>query len=301
MLTDGVLGGACVGRLVRMWGVPVALVLALLVCQLESGLVDTGLVVPEGSTWLTGEFRRMDIGDGAIDYCAALGGEWGVEPGELMALCMLSNDYSMTVEGLGAMEQGMVRRCLRRLYLQWNDEFAELAKVCTALLKDSEGSVFPVPMSSNERVKWVEYIDSWGYERTYGGERSHEGTDIFAIDNVRGRLPVVSMTDGTVSAKGWLELGGYRLGITSGNGVYYYYAHLDSYAEGLEVGDEVHAGQLIGLMGDSGYSRVPGTKGYFPVHLHLGMYIYRDGMELSINPHGWLRASEGQMRIYDYY
>ena len=61
----------------------------------------------------------------------------------------------------------------------------------------------------------------------------------------------------------------------------FYYAHLDSYAN-LKVGDQVKAGQLLGFMGDTGYGEA-GTKGMFPVHLHLGIYIYPDGTEMSIN------------------
>ena len=53
---------------------------------------------------------------------------------------------------------------------------------------------------------------------------------------------------------GWLEKGGYRIGITSNSGTYYYYAHLESYSN-LKEGDVVEAGELLGYMGDSGYVR----------------------------------------------
>ena len=96
------------------------------------------------------------------------------------------------------------------------------------------------------------YVDSWGFDRGYrgdaGSDRVHEGTDIMCINNVEGLYPVVSVCDGTVTKKGWLELGGYRIGITSENKIYYYYAHLSSYAQGLEVGDTVKAGQLLGVL-----------------------------------------------------
>ena len=46
---------------------------------------------------------------------------------------------------------------------------------------------------------WVEYCDSWGLERTYGGERRHEGTDIMAQNNTPGIYPVLSATAGTVT------------------------------------------------------------------------------------------------------
>ena len=63
----------------------------------------------------------------------------------------------------------------------------------------------------------------WLFGRSYGGERGHEGTDIMATVNERGMYPVISMTDGIVESKGWLELGGYRLGIRAPQGAYFYY------------------------------------------------------------------------------
>lgn len=44
------------------------------------------------------------------------------------------------------------------------------------------------------------------------------------------------------------------------------------------------AGDLLGYMGDTGYSTVEGTTGNFPVHLHLGIYLYPGGREISVVP-----------------
>ena len=63
---------------------------------------------------------------------------------------------------------------------------------------------------------------------------------------------IVSMTDGVVQSKGWLPKGGYRIGILAPSGGYFYYAHLDSYAD-IKEGDRVKAGDVIGFMGDTGY------------------------------------------------
>ena len=84
---------------------------------------------------------------------------------------------------------------------------------------------------------------------------------------------------------GWLELGGYRIGIRSDSGGYFYYAHLASYYDNLKEGDIIRAGQLIGFMGDTGYSKVEGTTGNFDVHLHVGIYLNIDNQEISINPY----------------
>ena len=76
------------------------------------------------------------------------------------------------------------------------------------------------------------------------------------------------------------------------SGAYFYYAHLDSYAS-VEIGDEIKAGDLLGFMGDSGYGP-EGTTGKFPVHLHVGVYIYPEEKEMSINPYWLLRYLENR-------
>ena len=150
---------------------------------------------------------------------------------------------------------------------------------------------FPVEKDStgNEQV----YFDnSFGSERTYGGERSHEGCDIMAGNNKRDYFTVVSMTDGVVEKMGWLELGGYRIGIRSPSGGYYYYAHLSSYAEDLKEGDTVKAGTKLGMMGDTGYGE-EGMTGKFDVHLHLGIYYGEN--EISFNPYYVLKLLNGMI------
>ena len=94
------------------------------------------------------------------------------------------------------------------------------------------------------------------------GGRTHQGTDIFAE---RG-TEVVSATDGVVVRVGSIRLGG-NMVMVFGEGLnLYYYAHLDSHAENLKVGDRVYAGQVIGYVGNSGNAATT------PPHLHFGMY-----------------------------
>lgn len=142
---------------------------------------------------------------------------------------------------------------------------------------------FPIPIAFREEVY---FSDSYGDNRNEG---LHEGCDIMDIKDFAGRIAVVSATDGTITNLGWLYLGGYRIGITSENNIYYYYAHLDSYAGNLEVGKEVKAGQLLGFMGDTGEGK-EGTKGKFPVHLHFGIYIFsKNQNEETVNPYPFLQ------------
>lgn len=153
-----------------------------------------------------------------------------------------------------------------------------------------EITYFPI---SKEFQKEVTYENSWGHNRSYGGDRTHEGTDLMYQKNKAGIVPVVSVCDGTVENIGWLTLGGYRVGIRSKNGNYYYYAHLHSYNPNLSINTQVSAGTFLGMMGNTGYGS-EGTTGKFPVHLHFGIYVRKkSGLEESVNSYWVLKWIEG--------
>jgi hypothetical protein len=174
--------------------------------------------------------------------------------------------------------------------------FQELYAYCKAIITDLE--YFPVPKQETE-TEYITYTDTWNKLRSYGGNRRHEGTDLMASNNIRGFFPVISITGGTIEKIGWLEQGGYRIGIRSEADGYFYYAHLSSYAPELKQGDTVIAGQLLGFMGDSGYG-AEGTVGQFDVHLHLGIYVTTKTGEMSVNPYWILRILENNRTYYDY-
>lgn len=162
------------------------------------------------------------------------------------------------------------------------------------LIKDTEFFIkqelicFPVPIAYRNRLY---FVDSYGAGRING---AHEGCDIMDQENEPGDIPVISAADGVVTNIGWLYLGGYRVGITSGNGIYYYYAHLDSYAAGLKTGKEIKAGELLGFMGNTGEGE-EGTKGKFDTHLHFGIYAKdEEGNEKSVNPYPFLLQIGGE-------
>ena len=169
------------------------------------------------------------------------------------------------------------------------DGWDSYIEICRSIWNDVK--YFPIPKASNQTDASISYVNSWMYERNYGKKRGHEGTALMAEKQERGYYPIVSMTDGVVRHKGWLEQGGWRIGIAAPNGAYFYYAHLDSYAN-LEEGDIVKAGDLLGYMGDTGYSKIEGTTGNFPIHLHLGIYLNEGENEISINPYPILKAVE---------
>ena len=185
-------------------------------------------------------------------------------------------------------------------------EYESLYQYVASIFYDMD--YFPVGRVANHADAHYSYVNSWQFERTYGGERVHEGCDIMATLNKRGVYPIYSATDGIVENVGWLKLGGWRIGIRSESGAYYYYAHLSEYARDFSVGENIKAGTLLGFMGDSGYSEVPGTYGKFDVHLHFGIYFDDAfGNEYAINPYPVLyfceqRQAEGQVsekQIFD--
>lgn len=152
---------------------------------------------------------------------------------------------------------------------------------------------FPVAASMNHPDATVAFDDSWMQSRTFGGNRGHEGCDIMASVNTRGYYPIVSVSDGVIEKIGWLPQGGYRLGIRSPHGAYFYYAHLYDYVRDFVPGEPVTAGEIIGFMGDSGYSKVEGTVGNFDVHLHFGIYLNdENGKEFSVNSYSVLKMLE---------
>lgn len=90
------------------------------------------------------------------------------------------------------------------------------------------------------------HYDDFGAGRSYGYARKHLGHDMMGLVGT----PIMAVESGVVEALGWNQYGGWRIGIRSFDGKrYYYYAHLRQnypYAEGLEEGSVVTAGDVIG-------------------------------------------------------
>jgi murein DD-endopeptidase MepM/ murein hydrolase activator NlpD len=142
------------------------------------------------------------------------------------------------------------------------------------------------------------FENGWKQGRTYKGARQHYGIDIMDPDNIPGKIKVFSITDGVVENIGWNEVGGYRVGIRTNEGAYFYYAHLDQNPMHIQKGDSVSAGDYIGDMGDTGYGK-EGTRGEFPVHLHVGIAVRtKDNKEFWINPYYILKYLELKDFVY---
>lgn len=113
----------------------------------------------------------------------------------------------------------------------------------------------------------------WIISSRFGGWRGHKGLD-FAVKT--GERAYASHA-GVVIEAGWhwKEANYGKLVVIKFGDVKLYYAHLSKIK--VKVGDEVEAGDVIGLVGNTGFSTGP--------HLHFGVKI--DGV--FVDPEPWLR------------
>lgn len=119
------------------------------------------------------------------------------------------------------------------------------------------GFVFPVGEPHT-------FGDSFGAPRMMGTEyeHAHQGTDIMAPHGT----PLLACERGLITEMGTDVLGGTKLWLKGESGTYYYYAHLSAFAEGLAIGDVVEAGDLVGLVGDTGNARGGAPHLHFEIH-----------------------------------
>ena len=118
--------------------------------------------------------------------------------------------------------------------------------------------------------------DSYGYTRS--GGRIHLGVDIIAP---AGKL-IYAVTAGTITKiyadyPGSLSGNGVR--ISTGDGTYFFYAHMTGIATGIAVGTKVKAGQIVGTVGSTGSS---GTN-------HLHFEVHPQGGS-AVNPYPLVKA-----------
>lgn len=132
------------------------------------------------------------------------------------------------------------------------------------------------------------HCSDFGNSRSFGFARKHLGNDLM------GGLgtPIVAVEGGVVEAMGWNRYGGWRIGIRSFDSKrYYYYAHLQKdtpFAPGLQEGDTVQAGDLIGFMGRTGYSDKENVNNIETVHLHFGMELVFEESQKECNAEIWI-------------
>jgi len=132
------------------------------------------------------------------------------------------------------------------------------------------------------------HCDDFGVARSFGFRRKHLGNDLMGSLGT----PIVAVEGGVIEAMGWNRYGGWRIGIRSFDSKrYYYYAHLQKdrpFAPGLQVGDTVQAGDLIGFMGRTGYSDKENVNNIETVHLHFGLQLIFDESQKECNSEIWV-------------
>ncbi len=131
-------------------------------------------------------------------------------------------------------------------------------------------------------VKPQQLLDTFKDARSEG--RVHDAIDIPAAAGTQ----VLAAADGEIVKLFQSERGGttiYQLSMDKK--LIFYYAHLQSYADGLVVGKVVRQGEVIAYVGDTGNA---GAGNY---HLHFSVAIVRDPKRywegVNINPYPLLR------------
>jgi murein DD-endopeptidase MepM/ murein hydrolase activator NlpD len=108
---------------------------------------------------------------------------------------------------------------------------------------------------------------------TFGAPRSdvpvHIGNDVFATFGT----PVVAVADGRLYRVGTLTISGNRLWLRDKKGFRYFYAHLSDFAAAAYNGADVHAGEVIGFVGNTGDAEPTPPHLHFEVHMPDGAVV----------------------------
>ncbi|ROP80301.1 peptidase M23-like protein [Stenotrophomonas rhizophila] len=139
----------------------------------------------------------------------------------------------------------------------WNSPLAQSPRALWQLSQMPAPTALPVPVAG---VSARQVADTFGAPR--GRDRAHAGVDIFAKRGTEVR----SATPGIVTDIRESGLGGRQVWVMGPARERYYYAHLDDWRDGLERGQVIEQGTVLGYVGDTGNAK--GT----PPHLHWGIY-----------------------------
>jgi len=130
---------------------------------------------------------------------------------------------------------------------------------------------------ANGKPKWVLPIDPWIWETTdlWGAGRGHQGIDVA----VKAGKNAYSVSKGVVVFSGWNWPYGNLVKVKFDlGGDIAWYAHL--LKRKVKKGDVVEVGEVVGLVGNTGYS--------FGNHLHFGIQP-ANGKSKFIDPYPWLK------------
>jgi murein DD-endopeptidase MepM/ murein hydrolase activator NlpD len=140
-------------------------------------------------------------------------------------------------------------------------------KGATSSGRDAEARADLEALIDRELLIPVRGIEASDLRDSYSDPRSG-GREHLALDIMAARKrQVLAVEDGRIERLFQSNLGGISIYQRSADGRFiYYYAHLYRYAGGLEEGDEVERGEVIGFVGSTGNApdNVP--------HLHFAIY-----------------------------
>ena len=128
------------------------------------------------------------------------------------------------------------------------------------------GYAFPVAGQHN-------FVDTFGAPRS--DVPVHLGNDIFAAFGT----PIVAVADGRLYRVGTLKISGNRLWLRDKKGYRYFYCHLSDFAAAAYNGADVHAGEVIGFVGNTGDAEPT------PPHLHFEVHMPDDAV---VDPYPYL-------------
>ena len=101
------------------------------------------------------------------------------------------------------------------------------------------------------------------YDDARGAGRRHDAIDIMAAEGT----PVIAAADGEVEKLFNSVRGGLTIYVRSPDRNWtYYYAHLSGYAPGLQEGQQVKRGQVIGRVGHTGDASAAGPHLHFAIN-----------------------------------
>lgn len=154
---------------------------------------------------------------------------------------------------LGAFGAGVVRAEAPTI-----DRAAEAVSAAERVVTSGDGLLFPI-----EPTPRCEVLNNFGGLSKLYGSGGHEGLDIGAEVGQE----VYAVEDGVLYRRfdDLSSAAGLGWGLLSVTDVQYRYYHLDAFADGLEEGDAVVRGQLLGYVGDTGNATPGGWHLHFEV------------------------------------
>lgn len=141
--------------------------------------------------------------------------------------------------------------------------------------------------AAGEQETWLLPLQGYDFNSPYGMRwgKLHTGIDLVAPEGT----PYVAIHEGTVTKAGWFGGYGYAVIVKHADGSEAIYGH--SSAVSVKEGQQVKAGDQLGLVGNTGHS--------YGSHLHLEIHVNGD----PLDPVPWLleRGVDIKMQIELYY